>query len=67
MRYERRHREARRAARAREHFRNAIVVLLGVLLSIALMAIAEGGVSDAELRANEIAYWESQGVTIWEW
>ena len=67
MRYERRRRELERERRARENVKRAIAALLGFILAMTVMAAAEGGVSDAELEAAEIAYWQEQGVEISRW
>ncbi len=67
MRHERRRQEAARIERARQAIRQTIVGILVMLGLCILMGLAEGGVSDAELEAQEIARWEARGVTIQRW
>ena len=67
LRYERRRLEAERRERAKLAFMQAVVLIIGFLVICALMGLAEGGVSDAELEAAEFARWEAQGVQIVRW
>lgn len=67
LRLERRRREEMLARRAQTAIGEAIVIMAMLLIAIALMCVAEGGVSDAELEAREVAYWAEQGVTIQRW
>lgn len=64
MRYERRRQEAERIERARQAMKQTIIGILVMLALCILMGIAEGGVSDADLEAQEIAHWEAQGIHI---
>ena len=67
LRYERRRQEAERIERARQTLWQTITVILVCLLFATLMGIAEGGLSEPELEAREIAFWESQGISISRW
>lgn len=67
LRYERRRLEAERRERAKLAIMRAIVLIVGFIVICALMGLAEGGVSDAELEAAEVARWEAQGVQIARW
>ena len=67
LRLERRRREEMLAKRARLALHETILLILMLLVAIALMCVAEGGVSDAEIEARELAYWAEQGVTIQRW
>ena len=67
LRYERRRREAERIERARQTLWQTITVILVCLLFATLMGLAEGGLSEPELEAREIALWESQGISVSRW
>ena len=67
LRCERRRLEAERRERAKQAFLQAVVLIVGFIVICALMGLAEGGVSDAELEAAEVARWEAQGVSIARW
>ena len=67
LRRERRRQEAERIERARRAVWQTIAGMIIALALCALMGLAEGGVSDTELEASEIARWEAQGVTIHRW
>ena len=68
LRYERRRRQYERERRERE--RKAKTVIYGtiiLLVLMALMGLAEGCVTDAELEARELAYWSNRGVVVSRW
>ncbi len=67
LRYERRRREAERIERARQPLWQTITVILVCLMFATLMGLAEGGLSEPELEAREIALWESQGISVSRW
>lgn len=67
IRLERRRREEQLTRMASIALKEAIMIMVMLLIAIALMCVAEGGVSDAELDAREVAFWAEQGVTIQRW
>lgn len=67
VRMERRRLERERIERAHQTVKQAIVIVFACLLIAALMGLAEGGISDAELEAREVSYWAGQGIQIHRW
>lgn len=62
LRYERR---AQRELQRRQQVRETVLAILFILYILVAFAIA--GTSDFHDEQSEIAYWESQGVTIHRW
>ena len=67
LRQERMREQQERADRARQTLLDTMLLIALLLAAVALMCLAEGGVSDAELEARDIAGWASQGITIARW
>ena len=70
--------QALRAELRRRHYERELIererrvktVIYGAIILLALMmlmGLAEGCVTDAELEARELAYWQNHGVAVSRW